>query len=366
MQPVRKNKVAIKTKPKGKLMNLYSYKVPNIVIVGGKEIRRKIQEIERNFNILVIFSDVDQLEETVNPLTIAIIVDEKHVKFKLKVYLDALLEFYTTIPIFYLSREDKRPSFYTALYQRGLQGVIKWPKESSILHALLIESLRPHPKATGKSKGDRMLSEMVKSHLVLNGNYKGISVKVIEGFVFLQGKVKSLHDKEIIKVESSKVLGVKRVISRNIEVKPLKKLKSKELERKIKMYIGNVLGGQKRSLSVKVKEDTVTLSGAASNHTSIVDIERFINKQGGVRDVITDVKYGASAVRKNVKKAKQLENEIKSFFDGAKYISISIYGEFAEVSGTVKTYNDRATIERYILEVLPLKKLINKIFVTNK
>jgi osmotically-inducible protein OsmY len=365
MQVVPRNKTLVKNKPKDSMVNLYSYKVPNIVIVGDKEIRRKIQNIESRFNISLIFSELDELEKHVNKKTIAIIVDEKKVTFKLKVYLEAVLDFYTQLPIFYLSRVFKRPSFYTSLYQKGLHGVVKWPKEASILHDLLIESLRPHPKAVGKTKGDKKLSDMVKSHLVLNGNYKAINVKVIEGFVFLTGKVKSIQDKEFIRLESSKVLGVKKVISKNIGIKAPKDMKTKDLERKIKMYIANVMGSLKRTISVKVADNAVILTGAASNHTYILDIENFINKQSGVQRVIKDIKYAPSLVSKNAKKAKLLELKIKSLFTGAKYISITIYGEIAEVSGTVLTLADRSLVERYILEMLAIRKVINKLFVSN-
>jgi osmotically-inducible protein OsmY len=365
MQPVPINKTLVKNKPKNSMINLYSYKVPNIVIVGDKEIRLKIQNIESRFNILLIFSEVDELEKYVNKKTIAIIVDEKKIKFKLKLYLEALLEFYTLLPIFYLSRELKRPNFYASLYQQGLHGVIQWPKEANILHDLLIESLRPHPKAVGKSKGDEKLSDMVKSHLVLHGNYKAINVKVIEGFVFLEGKVKSLQDKEFIRLESSKVLGVKKVISKDIGIRAPKVLKEKDLERKIKMYIENVLGNLKRTISVKVENNSVVLSGAASTQTNILDIENFISKQAGVQKIIKNIKYAPSIVSKNTKKAKLLEVKIKSLFTGAKYISITIFGEFAEVSGTVKTLADRALVERYILEILAIKKVINKLFVSD-
>jgi osmotically-inducible protein OsmY len=359
-------KKRVKSKSQNSMVNLYSYKVPNIVIVGDEQIRRKIQDIEKNFNLLIIFSSRDSLEESVNTKTIAIIIDEKKVKNKIKSYLETILNNHPELPIFYLSRAVKRPNFYTSLYQRGLQGIINWPREAGILHDLLIESLRPHPKATGESKGDEGLADMVKSHLVLNGSYKAIKVRIIEGFVFLEGPVKSLYDKEFIKVETSKVLGVKKVISINVKVRAPKNIQDEDIERNINMYIKNVLGSKKHSIVVKVRDNVATIQGKASTSNNILDIESFINKQAGIKQIIKDIKYDPSLIRKNVKRAKLLEDKVKNLFDGAKHISISVYGEYAEVSGTVKTLADRSSIERYVLEILAIKKLINKLSISGK
>ena len=344
-------------------LNLYTYKVPNIVIVGNKEIRKKIQDIEKNFNLVLVFTEPKDLEESINANTIAVIIDEKEVKSKLKQYVMAVLGAYKMLPIFYLSRSVKRHNFYKDFYEQGLQGIIKWPSEAKVLHNLIIESLKPHPKAVGKSKGDARMADLIKSHLILNGNYKGIRVKVIEGFAFLEGRVRSLYDKRLIERESSKVLGVKKVISKNIKIKDFKKVTDKELERKIKMYIGNILGSKKRSLSVKVRNKIVTLMGAASYLGDVLDIEKFAMKQAGVKEIVRLVKYQPSLVLKNTKRAKFLEQKIKKLFDGVKHVSISIYGELAEVSGMVKIKADKALVERYLLQVLPVKKIVNKIFV---
>jgi osmotically-inducible protein OsmY len=343
--------------------NQFTYKMANIIIVGNKKIRPKISDLEKNFNIMLLFTEANMLSEIINSKTIAIIVDENEVSPKDKSYLETLLSKYIILPIFYLSRTVKKSNFYTSLYSKGLQGVINWPKEAKSLHHLVIESIRPHPIASGRSKGDKKLADMVKSHLVLNGNYKSIKVKVIEGFVFLEGSVKSLFEKELIESECSKVLGVKRCISKNIKVRESKKTTDKELVTKIKMYIAHILGDKKRSMSVKVKNKVVTLVGSSSNNNDILNIEEFAMKQLGVQDVIHLVKLAPSLVVKNVKKAKFLELKIKEVFDGVKYITISIYGEYAEVSGTVRFLADKVLVEKYLLKTLPLKRIVNKLYI---
>lgn len=188
------------------MTSLYSFKVPNIVIVGDKEIRRKINRIEQDFNLRLKFIEPEQLNDVIDSKTIAIIIDENKISPRFTKFLIDIVSDYKLLPTFYLSRSAQKANFYSALYQSGLHGVIDWPLEAPILHDLMIESLRPHPRATGNSKGDLKLSEMVKSHLVLNGKFKTLKVKVIEGFVFIEGSVKSLFEKETIENECSKVL----------------------------------------------------------------------------------------------------------------------------------------------------------------
>ncbi len=359
----KKPRVKISTK---KMLNLYSYKTPNIVIVGDKSIKRKVPNIEKNFNLMVVFTDADQLKAIVNAKTIAIIIDEKEVKKNIKKYLEKLLKDYKLLPIFYLSRNLKKPAFYTSLYGQGLQGVINWLEESKILHGLIIETLKPHPNAVGRTKGDKRLSDVIKSHLTLIGVNKSIKVKVVDGFAFLQGAVNSLFDKKTIEEETSKILGVKSTIVKDIKIKNTKKTTDRELERKIKMYMGHIAGEKKRSMSVKVKNKVVTLMGMSSSHSDVLDIEKFAMKQPGVQDVIRLVKYQPALAFKHAKKAKLLEKRIMQMFNGVKNIRINVYGAHAEVSGTVKMSTHRALIEQYLLQVLPVKKIVNKIFISKR
>jgi hypothetical protein len=130
------------------------------------------------------------------------------------------------------------------------------------------------------------------------------------------------------------------------------------------MYIGNILGQNKKSISVKVKDKVISLVGSASNQADILDIEEFSMKQPGVKNVIRLLKYSPSLVKKNVKKARHLEKKINYLFDGVKFVSINIYGEFAEVAGTVNTKADKVLVEKYIFKTLTVNKIINKLFVS--
>jgi osmotically-inducible protein OsmY len=366
MNTLGKRKVKNKTKKKVRLKkDIVPHTTPNIVVVGNKKVLREMKKLSTNFNLNFIITDPTNLKDCITIKTIGIIIDEELVQYKIKSYLDHLLAHYKLLPIFLLARTKKRSSFYTGFYEKGLQAVINWPEDKKVFSDILIESLKPQPKLDGMSKADAKLADLIKVHLELQGNYKGLKIKVIEGFAFISGKVKSLIDLEVIEEEASNVLGVKKAIVKNITVKKAKKVSDKELERKLKMYTSHILGEEKRSISVKVKNSKITIIGSASNHQSIYDIEKFAKKQPGVTDVTRFVKYSPKTVKKNVKKAKLLEDKLKFLFDGVKFVSIKIYGNFAEVSGTVKIKEDKKLIEKYLMHVLPIKKVFNKLYIAS-
>jgi osmotically-inducible protein OsmY len=358
---VSKNK--IKTNQVRQNTAYSSYKNPNIVIVGNIELLKKTFDIEKKFNVVLIFTNQEKLEKSINKETIAVIIDEKMVSTNIKSYILKYLKKYSLLPILFVSRSRKEDSFYKTLYEKGLQGVINWPKDAKIIPNLIIEFLKPRPKAEGVTKADEKLAKVIKSHLVLVGKFKSVKVHVIQGLAFIRGAVNSLYEKKLLENESSKVLGVKRSFVKSVEIKNNLKLSDKELERKIKMYMGNVLGPEKRSITVRVKNKVVTLMGTVTDHHDILKIEKFIMKQTGVQEIVRKVKYRPNTVDKHVDLAKKFEKKIKALFDGVKFISIQLFGDSAEVSGTVLIEEDRKLVEKYLMQTLPIKKVINKLYV---
>lgn len=343
---------------------MYSYKSPNIVVLGKRNIQKTMMEFKDKYNLEFKFTSFDNLSEKINKNTVSIIIDENEIGEKPREFIESLLRKFKLLPIFYLSRSNQDAQFYKELYSKGLQGVIKWPSEAQVLFELLIESLKPHPNASGVCKADEMLSDMVKSHLMLIGDFEKIIVRVVDGNVFLSGRVRSLYEKRQLEFETSKVLGVKKIISNDLVVKKSKKISDKEIARKIKLYIGNTLGTQKRALGVRVKNKNVTLEGYVAEPKDILPIEEFAMKQASVQKISRNVNYRPSLVKRYTGKAKYLEGKIKNLFTGVKHVSIKLYGETAEVSGIVKAKALRSIVEKYLFQVLPVKKVINKIYIS--
>jgi osmotically-inducible protein OsmY len=337
---------------------------PNLVIIGDEKILDDMKSLSDRFNVIFKMSAPKDLSKVINTKTIGVLVDEKQVKYRLKYFLNKLLRDYKLLPLFLISRSKKRTSFYNSLYDKGLQAVINWPQEKEIFTDILIESLKPQPRSEGMSKADAKLADLIKVHIGLHGNFNNINVKVIEGFAFISGIVKSLAEKDIIEKEASKVLGIKKAIVKNLKVRKTKKITDDEIERKLKMYAGNILGQEKKAISVKVNDKKVAILGAARCGEKIHHIEKFAKRQPGVLEVNRFVKIAPNTVKRNVKKAKVVEKKLKSLFNGVKFISVNIYGDFAEVSGTVKVKEHKNLVERYLMHMLPIRKVFNKLYVT--
>ncbi|MDA8793974.1 BON domain-containing protein [Bacteriovoracaceae bacterium] len=362
MKPVNKNNNT-KKKSFDKILNLYTYKKPSIVIIGKNNIRKSLPEFETNANVRVLICKPSELSDYTNHNTIAILIDEDIVSSHEADFLEHTLLNFRLLPVFLLSRTMKSAEYYKYLYDKGLQGVFQWPEQSEDLHDLIIESLKPHPKTFGKTKGDKKLASIVKSNLLLKGRFKNIKVKVIEGFVFLKGVVKSLAEKKYVERETSKIPGVKLPIVKNLEIKSKNKVTDKELERIINLYIGNTLGPKKRTLVAKVKKKIVTFKGAVEGQGEMIDIENFAMRQPGVKQINRNVRYMPSMVIENVHLAKRIEKRIKSMLDGVRHISIKIYGSFAEVSGVAQFNADKKLVEKYVLQMLPVTKVVNKVHI---
>ena len=78
MSAARKiKKTSFKKKPVNKLVSISSYRHYNVVIVGGDELRKKVSPIEKKFSLDLIFTDLKNINSSINIKTIAVIVDEK-------------------------------------------------------------------------------------------------------------------------------------------------------------------------------------------------------------------------------------------------------------------------------------------------
>lgn len=351
-----------KKRKKAKKLGLYTYSTPNIVLVSEQNIFERLKDIEDNYHLAFRLCGLHELEMAIDSDTVAIMLDEHVLKRDEENALLKILRKCKITPVYYLARSERNSNFYRHLYEKGLKGVFHWSRDANQLHSLIIESLKPHPKAVGVTKGDKKLSNMIKAHLNVLGRYKKVRVKVIEGFTFLEGRVKSLFERNRIEKEAFEILGVKKVISDNLEVKKDSSLTDKEIKRKLNLFISRNFKREKKTISVKVKKRHVTILGVVSEPGSIVDLEIYAKKLPGVQSVERQVTYEPMKAKANIQKAKVIERKIKSLFRGVKFISIKIYGDSAEVSGKVKVKADRKLIEDYLLQVLPVKSVVNRIY----
>lgn len=342
-------------------LDLFTYEKPTIVVLGQKKLSAKLKKTEDKFNLSFLFANKENVKNLISSRTIGIIIDQDSKLAGDQIELLSFISEYRLLPIFYLSRKEKKSQFYQSLYEQGLHGVIDFPHEFSLLQELIVESLKPKSLVQGTSAGEKNLAKMIKTHLVLLGKYKSIGVKVIDGFVFLDGKINTLFEKQDIVEEVFDVLGVRKVVDKDLIVKNFKSITDSELERKIKLYMSRILDESKRSTSVQVKDKVVTLLGTVENELELKQVEKFAAKQKGVKSIKTKIERCPEVVSERAKKAKWIEKRIRELFQGARHIKVKIYGHYAEVTGTVKINSSRKLIEKYLLQALPVKKVVNKL-----
>ncbi len=351
-------------KRKNRGLDLYEFQRPNIIVVGDKSVKKSLREIEKNFNVQFIFGELKEIKLIINSQTLCLIVDEKKIGMRVKQKMLSFLKITKNLPTYFLSRKSRGASFFTSLYGNGLHGAFKWPKESFVFYELLIQTLKPLEHISGKKESDIRLAKIVKAHLFLMNFNKKIEVFVSQTKVYLKGEVKNLYQKNELENEVFKILGVQSVDTSAIKIKYKANISDNEIKRKLKLYMSNLLGRQKKSILVKVKNQNVTIQGVVSDGGYINDIEEFACKQPGVQQVKKEVTKNPKEVVKNVRMAKKTEKKIIHLFDGVKHISINLFGDNAEISGVVKTYAVRELIKKYVLQSLPVKRVINKLFVT--
>jgi len=345
---------------KAVVKNISNFSPSRIIIWGGPGIKESLLPIAMKFNISFVFADsIVDLKNKINSKTLAIVLDEKVIALK---DLDKAVTI-SDLPIYLLSKGFKRPSYYVRFYEKGVSAVIDWPREKSTLADFLLELTKPKKGISGNTTGDKKLANSVMSHLKVALGHKNIKVSVFDGFVFLSGKLNTMFQKEMIISDTSQVLGVKKIIHKNLIIKKSRET-DKELERKIKLYAGSFLGKYKRSIAFKVKNNTLTLIGDVKSLEDLSKLLVFIKKQKGILKIYNKTKLRPSLAKKRVERAKLLEEKAKSIFDGVKFISVSIYENSAEVSGTVDFNSDKILVERYLLQMLPVLKVVNKLYVS--
>lgn len=347
-----------------KVLDLQSHSKPNIIVVGKRDIMQEIGAMDKNLNLNFIFASKDNLEALLNKKTISVMIDEREVSTDIH-FISEVIQQFQLLPVFLLARDKHPDEFYQNLYAQGLQGVFDWPKEADDVTELLIEALKTHKNTVGKTRSDKRLAEMVKSHLLLKNPLRGIKVKVIEGFVFLEGKVKSLYEKEASLKEANKVLGVEKTITTDIKIVNITHTTEQEIERKVRIFIKNLMPEMNRTIKVQVSDDKAILKGSISNKRKMKKIVNFVSQQPGIMEVKNQVTISKKLAKRNLSKVKKVEDKVRSIFDGVKSISIRIYGERAEVTGIVAKNAQKHLVEKFVLQSLPVKNVLNKLSVTS-
>lgn len=353
----------IRTENSNVALNLFDYRVPTFIVVGERR-WLNFTEIERNYNVEFKYATRENVIAHLDNYVVGIIVLEKALERGVKIpFLTELLKQNKYKPVYYIVEKPVDNPTARELYKHGMQGIYRRSNETRVLYESVVESLRPKKNIAAKNRIDKKIAQSVKTMLNISGLPKGLSVAVINGIVYIKGKVSSLYKKHLVENNASKVIGVKKVMLDGVDVKSKARVTDSELERKIKLYVGTLLGESKRSVLVSVKKKKVFLKGKVTKRAHIDDMIEFASKQPGVWHVYSDIKVDEKAAMKRSEKLQKLEEKILVLFEGAKHIVLNRYGNVLEVSGVVRYPFDRGLIEKYLVQTLDVTKVVNKLIV---
>lgn len=347
-----------------KEQNLKKYN--HILAVGGLNLKKRLLKALNTLAIDIKYAHQQDTRSKINENTVALIIDEEVVDHTIKDFISSICIDYKFLPVFYLNRTRKEAGFHKDLYSLGVMGVFNWPVKDKLLLDVVTETLKPHPNASGYLNGDKNLANMLKSKImVLDERYQNIQIKSKNMVVSLKGKVPTLYDRALIMNEVAASPGLTELKTRALKVKSDKKVTDREIQRKIKVQLGILLGEEKKNIIVKVKRSKVFLIGTTSDYEKTLSLKEFVMKLDGVKSVEQKIILDPDLTQKRVKKIKSIENKVKNVFKGVRHISISLFGDFLEISGVVGVKEDKKLIENYLIQSLDASRVSNQLIVSS-
>ena len=353
-------------KDETKLMDLNQFLKPNIVAIGPKSFYNNLMRRKDFFNLEIIFDDSLSALEKVNKDTVAILLDERVLGNNIGFELEKICREYFSQAVYILTTKVKNPQFYRFLYAKGLHGVFEWKNDAEIFLDLLVESLKPHPKAHGKSKSDDKLAEFVKTRILTEAKgYQNIEVKCFDGHIFLDGHVDTLASKDELEKICSHASGVQYVNTRNVFVFDPAPVNDHLMRLKIKEVLTKLSKEYGANLLMKFRKGNLDLYGRVNSTMDLEAILDEIKEIQGIFHIYNHIKLRNLQAKKlkemSYKKAEKL---VKKIFSGVKAIKIWVNGPGNDeiiVSGEIYNEVDKGLLEHYLKQKLQVKKIVNKL-----
>ena len=301
---------------KTKLMNLDQFIKPNIVAIGPLSFYKKLITKKEYFNLDIIFDSNLDILTKVNQDTVAILLDESSLGDNIENKLTNICKEYSAQAVFLLTSKMKNPKFYRYLYEKGVHGVFEWSNDAEIFLELLVESLKPHPHAHGRTRSDDRLAEFVKSHLLTEGQgYSNIDVRAFNGHIFLDGHVTTLAQKDEVKTICEHAPGVHYTNNRNVFVYDPFPVNDHLMKMKITKMTKSFEDKFKAKIILKFKDGHLQLFGRINDEASRTSILDELKKISGIFSIEDKMKIRNPHARKMKQLSyKHVENVVKKYF----------------------------------------------------
>lgn len=246
------------------------------------------------------------------------------------------------------------------IYDRGASAVFFWPREANVLPRCLVEMIAMLRVRGKPSKPDQALARAVRAHLrLLPGIDASVRVEANQGILFLSGETSFLWKKQVAVDAAASVAGVKSVVARDLRVARAD-VTDRSLAARVQRLLRDTAEVDETTLAVRIEQGHATLAGTVANRHELHRIVDLLANVRGIRSIDRLAVISERQQQRDRSAAKRLREAIAAQFPDED-VTVSFFGEAAELTGSVDRAQRKQQIERAVAEQDVVERVINKI-----
>jgi len=212
----------------------------------------------------------------------------------------------------------------------------------------------------GDDDVDAPLERAVRARLELSDiTGEDVSVHVKSSTAVLSGTVASYWKKHRLVDALDHVPGVTGVVAEDVDVVPPER-PDHDLLRDLRNALQSAARIDPRTVSVSVQRGAVSVAGSVSSHGDLERIVRVIGNVEGVRSVRNMLTVSPEVTERSRSLAQRLCTSVETLWSRAS-ARVSVFGHVAVLTGHVRTLADKRGIERHVLDVPGIGRVVNKL-----
>jgi osmotically-inducible protein OsmY len=266
-----------------------------------------------------------------------------------------------TLPLFVVVDDDTDDRRVRQIYAAGATAVFHWPREALLFPGLLAE-LVGVALVRGRAVGPRnALTRTLTAHLrLVPWSIEGVrAIARSGGEVHLSGSISTYWRKRELVRLLARIPGVTRIESTRLYVQPAPRT-DRQIARAVRSTLGGTTTVDDVTVSVSVRDGTVTLAGTVSNRGELARILELVSNVAGVRDLDNSLVVSSKGKRKDGATARRLNQAISRWF-ADDHVRVTVFAQVAVLSGKVRGLSRRVELERFVDQDPAITRVINKL-----
>jgi len=268
-----------------------------------------------------------------------------------------------SVPIFVVAPDGSDDRSVRALYCAGATAVLLWPSEARHVGSLVAEIMAASLVHGTPSSEDEALARIVRARLRAQLPIPpALRIEARRGVVELSGHVDTLPRKRQIVETVARIRGVKGALDGALVVAPSGR-SDRAVARDVRAVLKAVSDVADDTLTITVRNGYVNVAGAIADRR---EMDRLLDVLANVRGVRGIHNYTTiSPVQKANDRAltRRLEQLLEARFP-RESVAATAFGRVAVLSGRVGRLAAKREIERMVLAVPAIERVVNKVTVT--